>query len=305
VNRYYAMSIVFTLATACYLAAVLPWRWWVIALAIVPLTITVIHASFFGFGLLLGDGNHIRAQSIFMMSLLLGASVYFALQSGWVRDVAWTVLILAWLLPHWLYLYPTLVPNSQLLGPVFTHFETREQELWLTIDDGPTADTPALLDLLDERGVRATFFVKGKLADAAMLQRIIDRGHTIGNHSYSHPSGTFWCLGPRAIEREIVQGVESKLFRAPVGMKNPFVHPVLAKRGMRLIGWAVRGFDATRSDVDGVVSRIVPRLEPGAIVVLHQGREWSLGCIERVIAEAQQRGYRFVIPDDGALKTKR
>lgn len=304
-NRYYAMSIVFTVAAGCYLAAALPWRWWVIALTIVPLLTLVIHLPMFALGIVLGDGAHIRAQSILMMLLLLGASVYFALQSGWVHYVAWTVLILAWLLPHWLYLYPTLVPNSQLLGPVITHFDTRGQELWLTIDDGPAADTPALLDLLDARGVPATFFVKGNLAGAAMLKRIADRGHTIGNHSYSHPSGTFWCLGPRAIEREIAGGVESKLFRAPVGMKNPFVHPVLAKRGMQLIGWTARGFDATRSDVDAVVARIVPRLEPGAIIVLHQGREWSLRCIERVIAEAQQRGYRFVIPDAGALKTNR
>lgn len=304
-NRYYAMSIVLALAVACYLAAALPWPWWAIALTIVPLTSMAVQIPMFAFGLLLGDGNHVRAQSIFLMSLFLGVSVYFALQSGWVHYVAWSVLILAWLLPHWLYLYPTLVPNSQLLGPVITRFETRANELWLTIDDGLTADTPPLLDLLDTHDVKATFFVKGSLADAAMLQAITDRGHTIGNHSYSHPSGTFWCLGPRAIEREIANGVASKLFRAPVGMKNPFVHPVLATRGMRLIGWSVRGFDATRSNVEQVVSRIVPRLEPGAIVVMHQGREWSLRCIERVIVEAKQRGYRFVIPDDGALKTKR
>ena len=304
-NRYYAMSIVLAIATASYLVAVLPWPWWAIALTIVPLTCMAVQIPMYIFGLLLGDGNHVRAQSIFLMSLFLGVSVYFALQSGWVHYVAWTVLVLAFLLPHWLYLYPTLVPNSQLLGPVITRFETSANELWLTIDDGPTYDTPALLDLLDAHDVKATFFVKGTLADAAMLQTITDRGHTIGNHSYSHPSGTFWCLGPRAIEREIADGVASRLFRAPVGMKNPFVHPALAKRGMRLIGWSVRGFDATRSDVEKVASRIVPRLEPGAIVVMHQGREWSLRCIERVIGQAQQRGYRFVIPDEGALKTKR
>jgi peptidoglycan/xylan/chitin deacetylase (PgdA/CDA1 family) len=88
-------------------------------------------------------------------------------------------------------------------------------------------------------------------------------------------------------------------------MKNPFVHPALAQRGMKLIGWSARGFDATVSDIDRVASRIVSRLEPGAIVVVHQGREWSVRCIERVIDEAQRRGYRFVIPDAGALKTKR
>lgn len=304
-NRYYLTSIAYAVAVACYLAAVLPWRWWVIALAIVPLTSIVIHTPMFILGLLLGSRDNHKPQTVMMAVLMIAASVWFAMQGGWVHYVAWAMLAFLFVLPHVLLLYPTLVPNSQLLGPVITRFDARERELWLTIDDGPTADTPVLLDLLDARGVRATFFVKGALADEATLRMITDRGHTIGNHSYSHPSGTFWCLGPRAIEREIERGVPSPLFRAPVGMKNPFVHPALAKRGMRLIGWSARGFDATVSNFDRVVPRIVSRLEPGAIIVMHQGREWSVRCIERVIDEAQQRGYRFVIPDDGALKTKR
>lgn len=304
-NRYYLTSIAYTIATACYLAAVLPWRWWLIALTIAPLTSIVTHTPMFILGLLLGDHDNRKPQTVMMTALMIAASAWFALQSGWVHYVAWAMLAFLFVLPHVLFLYPTLVANSQLLGPVITCFETRERELWLTIDDGPASDTPTLLDLLDARGVRATFFVKGTLADEAGLRAITDRGHTIGNHSFSHPSGTFWCLGPRAIEREIERGVPSPLFRAPVGMKNPFVHPVLAKRGMRLIGWTARGFDGTMSDVERVVSRVVPRLAPGAIVVMHQGREWSLRCIERVIGEAQRLGYRFVIPDDGALKTKR
>lgn len=304
-NRYYLTAIAYTLATACYLAAALPWPSWLIALTIVPLTAIVIHTPMFILGTLLGDRDNRRPQWVMMLALMIAASAWFALQGGWVHYVAWAMLAFLFVLPHVLLLYPTLVANSQLLGPVITCFETRERELWLTIDDGPTSDTPALLDLLDARGVRATFFVKGTLADDATMRAITDRGHSIGNHSWSHPSGTFWCLGPRAIEREIDRGVPSPLFRAPVGMKNPFVHPALAKRGMRLIGWSARGFDATVSDVERVASRVVSRLEPGAIVVMHQGRAWSLRCIERVIAEAQARGYRFVIPAGGALKTKR
>lgn len=304
-NRHYVISIAFALATASYLIASLPWHWLVIAIAIVPMTSMIVQIPLYGLGAILGDRNNLHAQSVWLMSLMLVVSAYFATQSGWIHYVAGTSLVFFFLLSHLLVLYPTLVPNSQWLGPVITCFDTTQPELWLTIDDGPTSDTNALLDLLDARGVQATFFVKGKLADEATLGTITNRGHTIGNHSYSHPSGTFWCLGPRAIEREISRGVDSKLFRAPVGMKNPFVHPVLAKRGMQLIGWSARGFDATMSDVDGVIARIVPRLEPGAIVVMHQGREWSLRCIERVIGEAQQLGYRFVIPAEGALKTNR
>jgi hypothetical protein len=70
---------------------------------------------------------------------------------------------------------------------------------------------------------------------------------------------------------------------------------------MRLIGWTARGFDAVVSNVDDVVRRIVPRLIPGAIIVVHQGREHSSRVIERVIAAVKERGYAFVIPADDDL----
>src|SRR6266852_3559886 len=92
------------------------------------------------------------------------------------------------MLSHALLLVPTLMPNAQWLGPVVTHFASGANEVWLTIDDGPTEDTPEILDLLDRCAVRATFFVKGSLAAAARerVRAIVDRGHTVGNHSQTH-----------------------------------------------------------------------------------------------------------------------
>jgi peptidoglycan/xylan/chitin deacetylase (PgdA/CDA1 family) len=219
-------------------------------------------------------------------------------------------------LSHAFLLLPTLVPNAQWLGHVVTRFAADANEVWLTIDDGPTDDTPAILDLLDASGVRATFFVKGSLAatQAERIRGIVGRGHTIGNHSQTHPSGTFWCLPPSRLKWEIdacgnvlrdITGSAPAIFRAPVGMKNLFVHPLLRARGMTLIGWTVRGFDAVRDSVDEVTRRIAARLEPGAIIVLHQGRPWSAATMQSVIAEIQRRGYRFVVPDTGRLNTNR
>ena len=214
-------------------------------------------------------------------------------------------------LSHALILYPTLRPNVQWLGPVITRFASDGNEVWLTIDDGPADDTRAILDLLDARGAKATFFVKGMLAAGRpeLVREIVARGHGVANHSYSHPSGSFWCLSPARVAEEI-DGCARLLgrnfwFRAPVGMKNPFVHPALARRGMRLIGWTVRGFDALASDPERVVARLRPGITPGAIVVLHQGREWSVRTIERVVDEVQAMGYRLVIPEDGRLITNR
>jgi len=219
-------------------------------------------------------------------------------------------------LSHALLLYPTLSPNVQWLGPVVTRFDTSSNEVWLTIDDGPTDDTIAVLDLFDAREVKATFFVKGILAERhpELVREIVRRGHSIGNHSYSHPSATFWCLPPARVAEQIIRchealvkiiGCAPKLFRAPVGTKNPAVHPVLTSLGLTLIGWSARAFDTKTSDPDLVVQRIMPGIVPGAIILLHQGRQASVAMLERVIDEVQRRGYRFVVPPLERLKTNR
>ncbi|MFL6244955.1 MAG: polysaccharide deacetylase family protein [Thermoanaerobaculia bacterium] len=216
-------------------------------------------------------------------------------------------------LSHVLLLYPTLRPNAQWLGPVITRFATDRKEVWLTIDDGPSDDTNAVLDLFARHEVKATFFVKGALAERnpELTRAIVERGHSIANHSQTHPSGTFWCLPPNRVNAEIercndtlaaITGVTPRWFRAPVGHKNPAVHPALSRRGMRLIGWTARGYDAVVSDARRIVDRIVPRVAPGAIIVLHQGRAHSLRVLEHVIVALKERGYAFVIPDDAQLR---
>ena len=251
-----------------------------------------------------------------MRTLILSFAVLapVALVALWPHSPPAAVAVLA--LSHALLLYPTLRPNVQWLGPVITRFESSEKEVWLTIDDGPTEDTPAVLELFARKQVTATFFVKGELVEAhpQLIADILARGHTVANHSQTHPGGSLWCSPPGRIAREIdrcsdalqaVTGTRPTWFRAPVGFKNPFFHPLLARRGMQLIGWTARGFDAVVDDPEKVLARILPDIEPGAIIVLHQGRSFSLRILERIIDELQHRGYRFVIPDPARLKTNR
>jgi peptidoglycan-N-acetylglucosamine deacetylase len=244
--------------------------------------------------------------------LILG----FALVAPVLLIVLWKVSPVAAIgvlaLSHALVVYPTLRPNVQWLGPVMTHFTTPAKEVWLTIDDGPTDDTPAVLSLFERYGVKATFFVKGVLTEAhpELIREILARGHSVANHSHTHPAGSFWCSPPGRIGAEIdgcsrallnVTGETPRWFRAPVGMKNPAVHPALARRGMRLIGWTARGFDAVLTDPEEIARRIVPAIAPGGIIVLHQGRAHSLATLERVITALQAQGYTFVIPADAQL----
>jgi peptidoglycan/xylan/chitin deacetylase (PgdA/CDA1 family) len=223
---------------------------------------------------------------------------------------------------HLLLLYATLVANSQWWGPVFTSFATDKPQVWLTIDDGPTpAHTIAMLEILEHFEARATFFVVGSNAETYphLITEILARGHTVANHTFSHPRATFWCAGPRRIAREVDRSAETLrstpmrpnvFFRAPVGMKSPFLHPALRRRGLSLIGWSVRGLDTIRSDSEEVAARIARGAQPGAIVVLHEGhqvgRDPDFGprCLRLALERLSAAGYEFVIPSADQLRTR-
>src|SRR5256714_11015343 len=217
-------------------------------------------------------------------------------------------------LSHVLLLYPTLVANCQWFGPVIRSFETDKPEVWLTIDDGPSpAHTVAMLDLLDRFNARATFFVIGRRAEQYphLVTEILGRGHEIANHTYSHPSGTFWFAGPRRIGLEIDLCAEllragldrpPHFFRVPVGLKNLFVHPELERRRLALVGWTVRGLDTVQPDPVQGARRILRDTKPGAIIVLHEGHrvaknpEFHPQCLELTLSGLAEQVYRCVLP---------
>jgi peptidoglycan/xylan/chitin deacetylase (PgdA/CDA1 family) len=225
-------------------------------------------------------------------------------------------------LSHVLLLYATLSANCQWFGPVMRSFETTEPEVWLTIDDGPSpAHTMAMLDLLDRFEARATFFVIGMNAEQYphLITEILTRGHEIANHTYTHPSGSFWLAGPRRIAVEIDLCAEllraaperpARYFRAPVGLKNLFVHPELKARRLALIGWSVRGLDTIRRDSNKIAHRIARRAKPGAIMILHEAHrverdpEFHPRCLEQTLTALAERGYRCVIPRAEQLRPR-
>ena len=222
----------------------------------------------------------------------------------------WQVGLPAMLLSHMPFLWATLVPDSALFSPVLRRLPTTEPVAWLTIDDGPSDDTPAILDALDAHGAKATFFLVGERARARpeLVREIVRRGHGIGNHSATHPQAWFWALPPRRMQDEIARtqatlrdltGTTPHWFRAVVGMANPFVAPVLKAHAMTRVAWSARGFDALASDPQAVARRIEKQLKPGAIVLLHEGAKHgrNVETIRVVLERLAARGYRAVVPD--------
>jgi peptidoglycan-N-acetylglucosamine deacetylase len=186
-----------------------------------------------------------------------------------------------------------LWPRSHLLGPNWTHLpaaapapgmpvSTAAPAIALTIDDGPDPGvTERVLDLLDAHRARATFFCIGERVarHAALARAITARGHEIGNHSYRHLA-RFALLGPRALASEIGRTQEAvgaatgevpRFFRAPAGLRNLFLEPVLAHARLELVSWTRRGFDTLDRRASSVLSRLTRHLAAGDILLLHDG----------------------------------
>lgn len=241
--------------------------------------------------------------------LWLFAASQLAVAGLWIA-LGWRWGLAAMFLTHAVMFWGTLWPRSRLFSPVLSRLPTREREVWLTIDDGPSADTPAMLDLLDAHAVKATFFVVAERARARpeLLAEIVGRGHEIGHHSADHPSAAFWRLGPGAMRRQIVEadrslrellpGYRLHWFRAVVGMANPFTARWLRDCGLARVAWSARGFDAVAADPAAVVARIERGLGPGAIVLMHEGARHgrNVETMARLLERLQVLGYRCVLP---------
>jgi peptidoglycan/xylan/chitin deacetylase (PgdA/CDA1 family) len=237
--------------------------------------------------------------------------------AGWMlaqpRMLPWAVAGVA--LNHLAIAAVGLWPRSQWLGPNVTRLDgaaTARGELALTIDDGPDPEvTPRVLDALDTLGLRATFFCIAARARAhpALAREIVARGHSVQNHSFAHPHA-FSLYGPAALRREVgraqdtlseVCGVRPTCFRAPAGLRNPFLDPVLHGLGLHLVSWTRRGFD-TRATSPQVLQRLTRGLAGGDILLLHDGHAargaQGLPVILEVLPELARRarslGLRWV-----------
>jgi peptidoglycan/xylan/chitin deacetylase (PgdA/CDA1 family) len=192
-----------------------------------------------------------------------------------------------------------LWPRSTFLGPNWTRLPAEaaaRRAVAITIDDGPDPDiTPRVLDLLEQHDARATFFCVGErvLRHPELAREIVRRGHTIENHTQRHPHH-FSVMGPRGLAREIgraqesiaaVIGVAPRFFRAPAGLRNPLLEPVLTRFGLQLASWTRRGFDTVSHDAEKVLGKLTRKLGPGDILLLHDGHAGRTRAGEPLVYE--------------------
>ena len=207
-------------------------------------------------------------------------------------------------------------PSSTLLGPALVRGVIRPgapSEAALTFDDGPTVPyTGQVLDILRRARVHATFFLGGAGAERhpELVRRIQAEGHAIGNHTYSHPYLHLKSEADIAAEIDRTQDILQKitgrrptLFRPPYGVRWFPLWALLRERGMTMVLWSARGYDG-RLDAGGIAKATLERLEPGAIILLHDGfeakapalvdRSSTVRALPAIIKGIRKAGYAFV-----------
>lgn len=227
--------------------------------------------------------------------------------------------------------YFSLHPRSELFGRNI-HATNSARKLAITFDDGPNpAITPKLLDLLDRYTARATFFVIGKFVRDSpdLLRQAVARGHSVGNHTETHPR-LVWCAPGRIREqldsanaaiREAL-GHSPRWFRPPYGLRNPWVIPAAERLGLKTVTWSLICWDWKAPSAEWLIPRMQPIISRalarsdgrgnfhagagGDILCLHDGnhrfqngdRRHTLAALEYWLPRWRDLGLEFVTIDD-------
>ncbi len=174
----------------------------------------------------------------------------------------------------------------------------------LTFDDGPHHNTLKILEVLEKYNAKATFFCIGKNLETYpdIARQILAEGHTLGNHTYSHPVRWGW-LSVDAVKQEVekgeqtlkaITGRDSKLFRPPFGVTNPNIARVLNSLDRHVIGWDLRSLDTAIKDEERLYNRIIKKINRSSILLFHDTQEHTPKVLERVLAYCNKAGIKIV-----------
>lgn len=202
-------------------------------------------------------------------------------------------------------------PNSPLFGSALGRGDRSGRRLYLTFDDGPSPKaTERILEILSGSGVPATFFQVGRhvALHPEIARRVAEAGQEIGNHTMTHRK--LHLAGPATIARELSEagdsisratGVLPRFFRAPHGLRNPFVTRAARKAGCATVGWTFGVWDSARPGAAVIRERVRQGLRPGAILLLHDGdgadpagdRAQTAEALPGILSDAAAAGYTF------------
>ncbi|TKB10805.1 polysaccharide deacetylase family protein [Desulforhopalus sp. IMCC35007] len=201
-------------------------------------------------------------------------------------------------------------PGLSFFLPVISRGKNESRKVAVTFDDGPSPEsTPVLLDLLERHNLQATFFVVGEKAVQYpdLIQSILDKGHTLGNHSRNHDSFLMLRSHKRLCydiysTQEILKnfGVKPLVFRPPVGITGSRLKKVLAEIGLVTVNFSCRAYDRGNRNINNLAGKILSNLHPGDVIMLHDlppSRKDMMAYWQEeldILFEALQTGYTVV-----------
>ncbi len=181
-----------------------------------------------------------------------------------------------------------------------------KSDIMLTFDDGIHPEwTPNVLDILKAHQIKAMFFVIGKNIDGneKVLKRLLEEGHTLGNHSFTHDrwfdmKSTKEMLHDLEQMNEAAQQVLGDkwrpiYFRPPYGVTNPNLAKAIRQSGMISVGWNVRSMDTIAKSKEQLLEKLKKMTRPGAIVLLHDRCQITVDTLTDYIVFCKQQGFTF------------
>ena len=243
--------------------------------------------------------DHSMKHRLVTLTFLLIAISLIVLKSDW-----WLILLT---FSIWLFITFLGVVNMDFhffLRSSIQPENIQTKKIAITLDDGPTSFTPKFLEMLHQYDQKATFFCIGKQIEKhpEILRKIIEDGHEVGIHSYSH-SNRIGFYSSKKMKNEIFEcdemlrntgNIRTELYRPPFGITNPHIAAAIKVSGKKSIGWSIRTFDTAISDEKKIVRSVLPKIKPGSVILLHDTSTKSLKVLEQILLFLQRENYQSV-----------
>ena len=242
--------------------------------------------------------KNINAFTIFIIACLIISNGYFN-----ISVFAYLFVILFWLITASIGSFN--ITWNYHLKAYNAALNSKEKHIAITFDDGPNTEfTPQILKILKSYNAKATFFCIGKHIEQHpdIIKEIINDGHTIGNHSYSH-SPFFDFYGKRKVIAEIKKtddviekliGKKMNLFRPPYGVTNPSISKAIKQTTHKVIGWNIRSLDTVKNNEQEILNRIKNKIAPGSVILLHDSKAITVNVLEQLLLFLQENNYKPV-----------
>ncbi|MCP4311178.1 MAG: polysaccharide deacetylase family protein [Bacteroidetes bacterium] len=216
-----------------------------------------------------------------IITTVFTAGVILLLSVPFFEPSRFSLLLLLLALYLLILVYGVSQIGSQFFLRAFCRGSSGSGKVAISFDDGPHGErSEAILEILEKHGCRASFFLIGSRAEALpeIVEKMVKKGHLIGNHSYSH--SIFFPFFRRSRIRREVEDTNRilkeagtgaiRFFRPPFGVSNPNVAGGVKASGMEVAGWSIRSFDTRNEPATKVVRRIMKRVNGGDVILLHE-----------------------------------